>query len=477
MKTFAILIFLASVGLLAQDRVVEESLRVQMVSLDVRVTTLAGKMVTGLSVEDLTVYENDRPQTIDSFEEVIVEKLAEEDLERFRPRFVLLIDFETTLFRNMRFIFSQLTQWIEARASLDSEIAIAINADGVKMIQEFTTDREVLLEAVQTAREHYRGVRNRWAFINRPGAFSSNRANGEQVYLDQHYIRQVEVYQKFVNYLGAYRGTKNVVILSDVWRNNSLQTTDYYGYTGNPVGESLLDLKAIQTACLLNKVTLNTVTTRGVGIQIQNEMVDNGYETFTQPALSAMTGGLHYRPNSKAISGVVDRVVDQNEHYYRIRYYSNSDTKGFRRVRVAAGVGRVAYALGGYHAAGQKTRTSLAGFEARREEDLALEIEMPTDWLTWIGSSITNTYETNFVVSQRVFDDEGRVLTEKVAAVALKRKGRDSSPRYAERVALEVSPQRVARIVTTVIDLVTGERFVTDERFDDDRKTGAPTSD
>jgi len=509
MKRFGNMIIISlalTLPLLAQD-VVQEEIQVKLVEIDVKVTNLMGKPVFGLTEEDFTIREDGRRQTIDSFEEIHIERMPEEEADFYRPRVMLLLDYQNTNRASMVRIFPELRRLVEEHHSANSEMGLAVNAGGIQLVQDFTRNPDHMIRALDIAEDLYKGTQGRWAFAQRDFISPNDAANlGEQEYLSMYYARQLYYLKLFVNYLGGYSGTKNVIMVSNSWLDRAEDTVDQNislavrgadpfgrnlealegssnledaiamagalprrinqgitdGYNINPEGMSAL--RDIQTACLLNKVSVNVVNAQRRGIDVQGRasvQANPSASLSQQEELAALTGGFLYRPNSKGIALMIDRVVDQNESFYRLRYYSQNKNQDFRRVTVRAkGLGRQVHTFGGYHGNAQKVVNREALLSAKQEGVDKIELNMDTDWMEWYPVTLTKN-RAYFAISQRAYDEDGKLMMEKVTASTLSKKGR-AKIQLKGTLFFESPPEgkEPARLEVMIIDMISGKRVV-----------------
>jgi len=483
---------------LTQQSEISEQIRVKLVEMDVRVTNLMGKPVEGLTSDDFVVRENGKRREVDSFDEIYVEKTPPALRHIYRPRVMLLIDFENTVRANMIRVFPQLAELVERISESESEVGIAINANGVQLIQDFTSDARVLREAVAFTEEVYDQAKGKWAFSD-PSIIQGNDADnlGERAYLARHFTRQLRHLNLFVNYLGAYYGSKSVIMVSDAWYEQATEIIDpslspgladasgraqeYNAETiakeGRPemlflqgvddITTDALDLKKmreIQSSCLNNKVTVNVVNTGRRGLGHNTRALagrTNDKPGFSQQEeLAALTGGFHYRPNNKGIATMIHRVITQSEHYYRLRFYSTDEKEGFRRIRVSVkGMGRNVYTVGGYDSSAQDDVTESAVKRIAATGADGLAVDMDTQWVDWYPISPLRN-RAYLAISRRAYDTEGKLLMEQVTSRQLTKKGR-SNVQINGTIGFEIPPDaEVAKLEVIFVDMISGQRVV-----------------
>jgi len=450
MKPFAIasLIALSSLVLIAQQEpIVDEQLRVRLVELDVRVMDLGGNPVTGLGPEDFTIIDNGERRTIDSFEEVSIEAAPIDP-----PRVMLLIDYENISFANARTVFPQLRSFVSEIGTGSTEVGLTVLADDIKLVQGFTTSSEDLLAGIDTAEEIYGEVRNHWAAVPSP---------------EKHYQHNIAMLRQLVHYLGAYHGSKHLIILSDHWQSETDLARNRIEI--DPKLRQMArfsDLKQIQTAGLFGKVTLSIINARRGDL---GNLVSYRNGDDSQRSLADLTGGFHYSPGRARIAEAVDRIIDNAKRYYRIRYYAERDVTGYRPVRVVAkGLNRIAHTSGGYYGGAIGDLTEEVRFDKLVAGPGALEIDMPTDWLTWTPTNwwswtrrpSVRKHQATVIVGQRAFDEAGMLVKEEVTTVQLTKRGLQTPAPLVATLTFDSGNQPVARLETTLVDMGTGERVV-----------------
>jgi len=462
-RIIALIALLATPMLWAQNTI-DERLEVRLVELDVRVVDLAGNPVTGLTADDFTVRDAGRQRSIDSFEEVVVSDVPREYAAMYIPRTMFLIDFENTKHADARRIFPQLRSLVRAGGLAEMEMGLAVNANGVQLLSDFTTDKAGFLDAIDLAEEMYAGKRNRWSYVNNrlTGPTTSDSGNiGEAEYLAEHYRNNMQALRKFVNYLGTYHGKKNLIVFSDIWLTLTASSgnVSVTGFDLLHLG-SLQDLKAIQTASIFGKVTINVINPRPRAPD-GRARIDTDYQggSNNQKDYVGLTGGFQFFPSQSGIGIAAKKMVDLSRSYYRIRYYAESDRNRFRPVTVTAkGVNRIAYNTGGYYGSGVKDLTNQVQVETSRRMPLELAFDIPTDWAEWTPVSLRK-YQATLVVGQRAFDDMGRLLMEKLTPITLTKKGYRTAAPLSGTLEFNVPGGGVARVEAVVVDTTSGKRI------------------
>jgi VWFA-related protein len=136
----------------------------RLVLLDVVVTDKQGRAVTGLKVEDFVVEENGKKQKVSSF--VTPEDAAKATeaaptlapgLYTNRPEFrssggpltILLLDAANTPFKDQSYSRFQMLAYVRSQMKPDQRLAVFTLTNDLHMLQDFTSDPQILLAALQ----------------------------------------------------------------------------------------------------------------------------------------------------------------------------------------------------------------------------------------------------------------------------------------------------------------------------------------
>jgi len=463
MKKFfaALLLSISSFLVMADNEEVQEEVRVSLVELDVKVTTLGGRTIKGLTPADFVVKEKGVIQDIESFEEVDIAALPVKEAEAYQSRIMILLDFRNTSFGNMHRVFPQLRKYVNELYKSHSEVGLAVNSDGIGEIQSFTSDKELLLNAIEDARVVYRNSRNRTIHPHRRYAHNNDFARGfarvSHGFYASHFSHQLEILGQFVNYLGGFTGKKSVILFSDEWQTGNL--TDA-GSTSD--AEGVVSLKDIQTASLFNKISINVINPSQ---NSSNYGADKGLLTYQPPyiqqqRLAAVTAGLTYSPNSQGIANVIDEIFEKSENFYRIRYYTNSSGDKYRRVRVTArGAGRVAHSLAGYYPQTKTLNPTTGKAQLTTGKASHFDLEMETDWMYWELSGFKR--KAYYAIAQRAFGRDNQLISETVIAGNMVKNSKKSRKSLVQTLEYDKAlVTKATRYEVVVIDLITGKRVV-----------------
>src|SRR5262249_28068874 len=133
----------------------------RLVLIDVIVTDKQGKPVPGLRADDFIVQEKGKNQKITFFSPPAEGKFAPppsitgiysnrpEDLAPSGPLTVLLLDAANTPFKDQAYARQQMLKFIKEQYKPGQRIAVYTLTNGLGVLQSFTSDPNVLYEALQ----------------------------------------------------------------------------------------------------------------------------------------------------------------------------------------------------------------------------------------------------------------------------------------------------------------------------------------
>src|SRR6266849_10893365 len=137
----------------------------RLVVVDVVVTDKKGQPVTGLKPEDFTVEENGKKQKVSVFVPPgITNRTAAtpapagvfsnhpENLTPAGVPTVLLLDAANSAFKDQAYARSQMLKYVLEQAQLGSPIAVVTLTDQLQVLQQFTSDPQVLATAIRKLR-------------------------------------------------------------------------------------------------------------------------------------------------------------------------------------------------------------------------------------------------------------------------------------------------------------------------------------
>jgi len=489
--TTAIFSLLATLSLWAQpkDTAVREEMRVNLVELEVKVTSLGGKILSGLTPDDFVVTENGKTQKIDSFEEVDLGNLPEEEAQDYHSRIMILLDMRNTSFPLMKRVFPQLREFVQTQYDGRMELGLAINAGGIVEFLSFTSDQERIFAAIDKIERAYDKNKFRSYRLHEdvgftgysPGyddpytpRFGASPIDGYSNAIRNHYRSEIEVLGQFVHYLGTYSGKKNLLLISERWFRSSALDSE-----GTVDQEGVISLKDIQTACMYNKISINVLNLvrgshrSGLPLGKDDYFVDYGNprhnisrSSFTideSATLAAATSGFLFKASTQQVARFVDRAIEKSSRYYRIRYYSQYSGERFRNVNVRAkGFSRIAYSLDGYFPKDAEVGKLRANASLTPVTTQEYDLDMSTHWMRWHWAG-WGKRRANYAIAHRAYDAEGRLLAEKVtagAAVKQRKRYHTLELRLTLPLPAAVKPARIEVVVT---DLTSGKRVTFDD--------------
>ncbi len=448
---------------------VQEEIDVNLVELVVRATNLNGDNLRGLTGADFTVKENGVRQTIDAIEEVDLNAMNAEEQSANRSRFMILLDFKNSEFVAMRAMFKNLRDFATLYNHDSSELGLAVNAQGIMEILPFTSDRDAFLTAVDRAEAFYHQSRYRNVRGHHIG--SSLRARGPAFSLfdyrpvlgpdhlnPNHYRQELEILGQFVNYLGAYAGRKDLLLISNPW--DLGRRDDLEGSSNQP---EVLSLKDIQTTALFNKVSVSVLSLEPMeniaSGRFGRYVPDNFFDRTAE--IAANTAGVFYRVQRGSVAQMLERVNDELNQYYRIRYYSQNNSDKYRRIQVRVkGLTKVGNHFAGYYPQSALIPAQRVGAALRGNAD-EMGLAVSGDWMTWTRAGWKKR-RANVAVSYRAYDENGQLIAEQVKAAELrvkKRGGEYTYPVLAQKVNFNwAEGQTPAWVEASVVDLTSGER-------------------
>lgn len=414
---------------------VDEEMRVNLVELEVKVKDLAGRFVSDLNKEDFTIREDGEEQTITDFKEVELFRLPEEEIQDYRSRVMILLDFRNTQYNRMAQVFDELNNFVDLYYTDNTELGLAVNADGIVEIQPFTRDREQIRAAIDAAEAFHKSNKERAWSINDFPVVNGFAVNGMTHFLprpidgitdftytenaDNYYRTQIDVLGQFVRYTGAYKGKKNIVMVTDSW----LQPTSADIVEGDTNKDSITSLRDIQTTAMKEKVAVNVISIQGkrdLATPSVTQPRVAGIEAVDRTAdLATTTSGYFFQGNHNQVDVLMERSLEHAEHYYRIRYYTDSEKDAYRDISVAAdGINRIAQSISGYYPQDTAISPKRADALLKNAESRDYSLKMDTEWLRWDWTGVGER-KAHIAVAMRAYDANGRLLAESVKPMML----------------------------------------------------------
>jgi VWFA-related protein len=341
--------------LFAQSAVPTLTVNARLVVLDIVITDQSGKPVDNLTQADFRVYEDDKLQTIRSFEPpsaheqtaataaASVEKTAA-PLDPVHPAAfglapvtILVLDQLNTHFADSSFARRELRDYLAKQPATLAHptTLLTVYDNNFKQLQGFTLDRDNLLHALAAAPTKYD-----WKLES-----SGKSDNGPAFRLTQ----TLRALQQIAQSYSGIRGRKNLI-----WVGGGFPTIDPTVIEGKDAAEVKEDLEHTTNELLDTRITLYAVdpTSTAAGM---TEITDSTQLSFAQLAgnevagagdpygatadfdhLGPVTGGRVIRGMNNIAQQIGD-AIDLASNYYTIAYSptSTNDLAGkYRKIRV-----------------------------------------------------------------------------------------------------------------------------------------------
>ncbi len=342
-----------------------------LIQIDVSVTDKKGNPVTDLKPEDFEIYENGKKQDITNFgfisnKSESITKVNKENNSipipptqlkpnQVRRTIALVVDDLTLSFESTYYVRRALKKFVDEQMQEGDLVAIIRTGAGIGALQQFTTDKRLLYQAIERVRWNASGVGNIGAFAPLTSTSEADQnSNGEESDEDQAAERDIEAelndFRRNIfatGTLGALNyivrgmeelpGRKSVMLFSDGFK---LFSVDESGFQSSGI---LNNLKKLVDLANRASVVIYTMDGRGLAItgitaadntggrsaqQIQDEVSARSDELFdTQEGLIYLareTGGFAVINNNDLSKGVEKVLNDQS--YYLIGYEPDDET-------------------------------------------------------------------------------------------------------------------------------------------------------
>ena len=434
---------------IAQAPQIDESLKVNLIQLDVKAHSLGGNFLTGLTEDDFIVRENGVVQEIDKLELIDVATLEADRLQDVQSRVMLMVDLINTTYPVTRRVFPQLKKYVLETWDGKSELGLSLFTNGVIEVVPFTTDREALLAGISEATEFYKKNKNRSY-----GKLDSDAFGGR--FISNYDRPELDVVGQYVQYLGAYTGKKNLILISENWDATKL------AIESELEDDVFISMRDIQTAGVFNNLTISSVSLAR-GSKFLNSRNGNFY---LEPSadLAGLTGGTYTKVPLRDAGKAVARTVERGQRFYRIQYYSQYDGRKYRKINVEVkGMGRLADSADGFYPRKPELGPADVNLRLSFDMDYNFTLAASSNWLRWKGS-IFGGKRANYAVAQLAFGAGGQKIAEQVIFGELGdgRLTRDNRLRKSFTLPIPKG-QKPWKIETTLIDLSTGQKVVTEQ--------------
>jgi VWFA-related protein len=349
--------------------------QVEYVEVDALVTDAQGRPVRGLSKDDFQVFEDGKRQTISSF--VFVDIPVERaDRPLFQPNAIepdvssnerpfdgrvyvmVLDDWHTAPLRTV-LVKNAARQFIQRNLGANDLMAIVTTGGRTDASQEFTSNRRLLLNAV----DKFMGQKLESATITRNNEYFRQRDMGNQGRVNdpddlergQHARSTLNSIKSVAEWFGGVRGRKKTLLL--ISEGIDYDITDIIrGYDApSSSASSIIDdtREAIAAAARANVsiyavdprglTTMGDETigvssfaddpTQGIGVGSLNNELRLSQESLR--TLADETGGFA-AVNTNQFRSAFERIVSDNSTYYVLAYYPPSDKRNgkFHKIEV-----------------------------------------------------------------------------------------------------------------------------------------------
>ncbi len=348
-----------------------------LIQVDVSVTDKSGKVVRDLNPEDFEIYENGKNQKITNFSFISAgsepnrpeikpdkkDKLAVPPPpsnirpEQVRRTIVLVVDDLTLSFESTHFVRLALRKFVEEQMKDGDLVAIVRTGAGIGALQQFTSDKRMLLAAVDRIKWNSLGSGGIGAFAAIEATpLEQAKANGSNISDEQLAAEknQIEGFNNFredifatgtlgaVNYIirgmKELPGRKSIMLLSDGFQLFSNGETGFKDTTRvydsinrlvdlanrSSVVVYTMDARGLQTLGLTAEDNTNALSPDAV----QGRLSDRRDKLFdTQEGLvylAKQTGGFPIL-NNNDLSGGIRKILD-DQSYYLIGYEPDAET-------------------------------------------------------------------------------------------------------------------------------------------------------
>jgi VWFA-related protein len=308
------------------------------VILDIAVGDAQGHAVRGLKQSDFTVIEDGAPQTLKSFEEHNVDTVANASAAD-HPKLpantftndvagpngtastVILLDALDTSIQAQMYAYEQVSNYMK-HVPAGTSMAVFELDEGMHLVQGFTSDPEVLLDAIKSKRSK-----------PRLGFCESRRPDCQR---RRHEIL-VAGMRELGRYLSGIPGRKNLIWFVGVVPH------EIYGISiGNPFRdrfEFVDDLNQSSDLLTLSRVAVYPVDARGLiapsGGGNTHTALRVAYQDDSLQRVAEATGGKAFY-NTNGLKDAIAEVVDTGSNYYTVSYTptDNNWNGGFRHIKV-----------------------------------------------------------------------------------------------------------------------------------------------
>ncbi|HEY2113903.1 MAG TPA: VWA domain-containing protein [Candidatus Angelobacter sp.] len=323
---------------------------------------------------------------------------------------VLLLDALNSTLLNQASMRDGMIKLME-KLPADQPIAIYLLGNKLTLVQDFTSDPEVLRKAVASVKRQGSKLLDNAAGTTRMDEMRVPRLRLEEFH-DQHIAAEADFRVRFTldalnslgRYLAGYPGRKNLVwvsetfpfsiVLDDVTSQNNRDFSRDVAATGSLLSNAQVAIYPVDAKTLGgnsdfgvgndpnpigNHATISTTLDGEAGKIMNREAEERMTSRSTMNDLAEKTGGKAYY-NTNNIEGAVRRSMEDGSTYYTLGYYPENkawDGK-FRRITIkVARPGVKLHYRAGYYAVEPESYAKLDQAEKTNELAKAMSIDFP----------------------------------------------------------------------------------------------------
>jgi VWFA-related protein len=271
----------------------------RVVLTDVTVTDSHGNPIHGLPRSAFHIFDDGRPQSLDSFEEhtqsqspALTPVAAPANPNVFTNDFllhppspvnVILIDTTTIRLTDQMYVYQQLTSFVKSLPPTEPIAIFNRSGDITLLLQNFTTDHALLLAAIRRAVPQFRSP-------------------------DAWYTNDFDTLQQMATYLSQIPGRKNLLWFSS--GSNLFLDPDPTIDVDQPPRRPLYDLLESE------RISIYPIDARGLTVSLRPGMI---YQQMQMQQDAQATGGKAYY-NNNGLAKIAARIVSTDASYYTLSY-------------------------------------------------------------------------------------------------------------------------------------------------------------
>ena len=343
---------------------------VNYVEIDANVTDVQGNFVRTLSRDDFQVFEDGKPQALTAFSMVDI-PIARADPPLFARAaippdvvtnrtpfegrvFVLVLDDLHTRFTRTARTRAAARQFVERYIGANDIVAVVNTSGYGKSVQDFTSNRQLALKAIDAAMGGKAGsstqaaIQDYYANRDMPGAASNANAAFNELERYNNARNSMQTLKNLADFLAGMRGRRKAVVFFSEGINYNV-TDPFNNPHATDVQREIRELIAAATRANVN---VYSVDPRGVtsgledAIEIGSIPADGSIGTadmmnelrLEQDSLRVVadeTGGFAVLNQNDFRNGFA-RILEDNSSYYVLGYYPTNDKRDgrFRNVQV-----------------------------------------------------------------------------------------------------------------------------------------------